>query len=269
MAINDTILRLNTDGSCEPVKLAGYPTVTGDLFTPVTDPLTGTIEYQQTDLCVEHAERAPDPETARFHYCDKDGLGSIGLTELINLLATHDTDGDGLPDLEEIVCHKTDPTNPDTDGDGLNDGDEVNNHLTDPLNPDTDGDGLTDGAEVNTHNTNPLNPDTDGGGINDGVEVTNGTDPLNPADDACDLVKTLSTIITISTSASNTGPNYRAWSAPNVLATQLVTTSAGNTGPNYYVIPEATAGCAATDTDFILVSTSASNTGPNYYVLKP
>lgn len=35
-----------------------------------------------------------------------------------------DTDGDGLPDWEEII-RKTDPTNPDTDGDRTNDGDEV------------------------------------------------------------------------------------------------------------------------------------------------
>lgn len=50
MAINDIILRLNADGSCEPVKLAGYPVTSSPdgsiTVTPVLDPLTGVINYQ-------------------------------------------------------------------------------------------------------------------------------------------------------------------------------------------------------------------------------
>lgn len=38
-----------------------------------------------------------------------------------------DTDNDGLRDEDEIMIHKTDPSNPDTDGDGHSDGDEVMN----------------------------------------------------------------------------------------------------------------------------------------------
>ncbi len=113
-----------------------------------------------------------------------------------------DTDGDGLPDAQEIELG-TDPAVPDTDEDGINDGDEVNVHRTDPLNfdtdadnfydggelirgtdpnnPDSDGDGLLDGDEEYIYLTNPANPDTDGDGVNDLDEVRNGTDPLDPA----------------------------------------------------------------------------------------
>ena len=76
-------------------------------------------------LCTEYIERVPDPETVLFHFCDKDGLGSIGLTDLINLIATHDSDADGLSDLSELSEHNTDPTLPDTDGGGVSDSDEV------------------------------------------------------------------------------------------------------------------------------------------------
>jgi hypothetical protein len=66
-----------------------------------------------------------------------------------------DSDGDGLPDDEEIILG-TDPNNPDSDGDGLADGDEVIVG-TDPLDPDTDGDGYNDGVEVGS-GTNPRDP---------------------------------------------------------------------------------------------------------------
>lgn len=121
------------------------------------------------------------------------------------VISTTDTDGDGLPDVEEARLG-TDPNNPDTDGDGLTDSEEVrlgtdplledtdNDGLldgqeidrnnvrllgTDPKNPDTDGDGLTDGDEVNIHGTDPTKADTDGDGLTDGDEVNvHFTDPL-------------------------------------------------------------------------------------------
>lgn len=61
-----------------------------------------------------------------------------------------DSDGDGLPDAEDL-----DPSNPDTDGDGIPDGSDP-----DPTNPDTDGDGIPDGED----------PDSDGNGIPDDEE---------------------------------------------------------------------------------------------------
>jgi hypothetical protein len=65
----------------------------------------------------------------------------------------------------------------DTDGDNLPDEDELKYH-TDILNPDTDKDGLTDYNEILFYKTNPLNPDSDGDGYLDGVEVKNGFNPL-------------------------------------------------------------------------------------------
>ncbi|MEX0772349.1 MAG: OmpA family protein [Balneolales bacterium] len=96
---------------------------------------------------------------------------------------TMDTDGDGIPDQEEINLG-TDPENSDTDGDGLSDGDELNEYQTDPLVADTDDDGLSDGDEVLVYNTDPLNSDTEGDGVSDGDEVLEyNTDPLNPDSD--------------------------------------------------------------------------------------
>lgn len=95
--------------------------------------------------------------------------------------AGQDSDGDGLPDIQEEALG-TDPNDPDSDDDGLNDGAEVNTYLSDPLDPDTDDDGLTDGEEVNTHHTDPIETDSDGDFFGDGLELDYGTDPLNPAD---------------------------------------------------------------------------------------
>lgn len=78
-----------------------------------------------------------------------------------------DTDGDGLPDIEEQNIGAN-PNNPDTDGDGLSDGNEFYYHCTDPLLKDTDGDGLSDGDEFYVHGTDPLLKYTDGDCLSDG-----------------------------------------------------------------------------------------------------
>ena len=67
-----------------------------------------------------------------------------------------DSDGDGLPDIEEQSLG-TDPFDPDSDHDGLDDGDEVNVWSSDPLDADSDDDGTSDGAEV-AGGTNPNDP---------------------------------------------------------------------------------------------------------------
>jgi hypothetical protein len=104
-----------------------------------------------------------------------------------------DSDGDGLPDDEEIG-YETDPTQKDTDGDGLSDFFEIvassPGHELDPLVqdspcdimpdgvwPDSDNDGLTD-CEEYVKGTNRHIADSDGDGIPDGIEFLMGTNPL-------------------------------------------------------------------------------------------
>ncbi len=111
---------------------------------------------------------------------DADGLTNLREYQVGSNPAVADTDGDGLPDAEEVNVTHTDPAHADTDGDGLNDGQEAT-HGADPLLADTDGDGLTDGAEVNTHGTRPDAVDSDADGFPDGVEVASGSNPAQPA----------------------------------------------------------------------------------------
>ena len=58
-----------------------------------------------------------------------------------------DTDGDGLPDGDEILIYGTRWDLCDSDGDGLDDPDELFDVFSDPKNPDTDEDGMPDGWE--------------------------------------------------------------------------------------------------------------------------
>jgi hypothetical protein len=105
-----------------------------------------------------------------------------------------DSDGDGLPDSEEVI---TDPTRPDTDGDGVTDGVERLVGLDATFNEqpaacasliigaDTDLDGLTDCDEALLGTDRSL-VDTDGDGLPDRLEVSLGTDYLL-ADPTTDL----------------------------------------------------------------------------------
>ena len=58
-----------------------------------------------------------------------------------------DTDGDGLPDGDEILIYGTRWDLCDSDCDGLDDPDELFDVFSDPKNPDTDEDGMPDGWE--------------------------------------------------------------------------------------------------------------------------
>ena len=73
--------------------------------------------------------------------------------------ANLDPDNDGLPNDEEARLG-TNPNVADTDGDGVPDGEEVLLDGTSPTNPDTDGDGANDGQELLV-GTNARNADTD------------------------------------------------------------------------------------------------------------
>jgi hypothetical protein len=82
-----------------------------------------------------------------------------------------DSDGDGLPDWEEIYVYNTDPANPDSDGDGVDDGIEV------ALETDPNDNGDTpDPGDVPSKTA-----DTDGDGFADAYEVSVGSDPNNAA----------------------------------------------------------------------------------------
>ncbi|MBL0038371.1 MAG: hypothetical protein IPP36_06900 [Nitrosomonadales bacterium] len=100
-----------------------------------------------------------------FAAADSDGDGitdeeeiRLGMNPNNPADALLDEDHDGLTALEEYR-RGTDPHNPDTDGDGIPDGDEVHGTLgfvTNPLLADTDGDGIRDKTEIQT-GSNPTN----------------------------------------------------------------------------------------------------------------
>jgi len=88
-----------------------------------------------------------------------------------------DNDADNLNNISEFHA-QSDPLNTDTDGDLLPDGDEVQIHRTSANSPDTDNDGLTDYHEIITYQTNPLLIDSEDDGMPDGWEVNYGLNPL-------------------------------------------------------------------------------------------
>ena len=93
-------------------------------------------------LCTNGALRAP----GRFAVVWKNTSG---------MDPAADADGDGLPDLDELFRHGTDPARADTDGDGLSDGAETLSGA-DPLDPDENGDGVPDGVDPAIWAANPL-----------------------------------------------------------------------------------------------------------------
>jgi hypothetical protein len=113
--------------------------------------------------------------------------GTQGIAQLRVALAGIDSDGDGIPDEDELRLGM-DPNNPadallDIDHDGLTALEEFRAG-TDPRNPDTDGDGISDGDEVHCTRgfcTSALLADTDGDGIPDGIELQTGSNPTDPA----------------------------------------------------------------------------------------
>jgi len=64
------------------------------------------------------------------------GLAAYYAYNYYNYLnTTRDSDGDGIPDVDELSKYHTDPNSRDTDGDGLTDYQEVFAYRTDPLKP--------------------------------------------------------------------------------------------------------------------------------------
>jgi len=142
-----------------------------------------------------HPASPPTASTADMgadEFVDTDLDGMADAWELahfgtLDVTATNDVDGDGLPALDEYE-YGTDPGLGDTDGDGLTDAREVGETSTHPLKPDTDGDGLSDGWEVDL-GYDALDPavpagldtDEDGDAYLKLYELTHGSDPASPA----------------------------------------------------------------------------------------
>ena len=70
--------------------------------------------------------------------------------------AIPDPDGDGLPTIDELFVHFTDPHDPDTDHDGLSDSEELLVHGTDPLDPYSTGRACSDGLAVRIGDLDPF-----------------------------------------------------------------------------------------------------------------
>ena len=121
---------------------------------------------------------APNP----YRYVRIGALTSAFLLDAIEAItARPDSDGDGIPDVDEDLNNNGNLADDDTDGDGIpnaldadDDGDSIPTIIEvggDPNNPvDTDGDGTPD----------YLDPDDDGDSIPTIIEV--GGDPNNPVD---------------------------------------------------------------------------------------
>ncbi len=83
-------------------------------------------------------------------------------------LADPDRDGDGVPTVDELFGHHTNPDLADSDADGLADGEELRRG-TNPLSRDSDGDGIVDGSDPDPAVQTSL-ADLDGDGIPDAYE---------------------------------------------------------------------------------------------------
>lgn len=127
-----TVVHLSTDGFLD----------SADLYRPEDDYDLRDLELKSGDTL--HLVYVEDP--------DGDGLGGRLERASGTDFFDADTDGDGLPDGDEVYIHKSSPLKVDTDEDGWTDDKEVNDLQTDPANPDNDGDGYARWEDCNDRN---------------------------------------------------------------------------------------------------------------------
>jgi hypothetical protein len=94
-------------------------------------------------------------------------------------LVLADSDGDGIPDWQEILIYGTDPHNPDSSGDGIPDGVAVANGLDPNINYADNPGELPSGTDLSDF-VPDYTLDSDGDGFADWYEIAKGTDPNDP-----------------------------------------------------------------------------------------
>ena len=148
------------------ILLSAYGTAISSLWFPLVpvSAFSKTVYYDYNSL--GHLKQARLSTGTVFDYT----YDLVGNRININL-ETHDMDGDGLGDEEEVNVYGTNPNKADTDGDGLNDGEEII-YWGASWDSDIDNDGQI----------NLLDYDSDGDGYSDGFEIKRATDPSDPND---------------------------------------------------------------------------------------
>lgn len=140
--------RLSVSNPTPLTDVASQPLLLGSFY--------GALSFQGTIDDVQVYAKALTQEESRFLFSNPGMV--LGENDQL------DTDGDGIPDAEELVFG-TDPGQFDSDRDGLSDGAEKEIG-TNPTNADTDGDGIQDGREAALE-YDPLDPASPGPGVQD------------------------------------------------------------------------------------------------------
>ncbi len=138
-----------------------------DGYTDIEESLLGTNPLS-SPLFVENQQQLAQIPPNDATNSDDDSLTDYEEYLVGTLPTSPDTDGDGIPDDDEVLGFitngKTFYTNPllvDSNGDGLSDTEEWGN-LDSSTRPDTDGDGFPD----------LFDPDNDGDGVSDRVDIS-------------------------------------------------------------------------------------------------
>ena len=171
---DDEVHRIDDKKLDFSLRTCGYDDAFYLHYNVVGDDPKLTVDYRSTNIGLEIGDVAyPTDITTDLNEdginitdTDNDGIVDSIENQTIPLANGHetetefddpDTDGDGIPDGEELqLDYKTnagyksfsDPNNADTDDDGLSDFEEIRiDPVTDPWDADTDNDGIPDGKD--------------------------------------------------------------------------------------------------------------------------